>query len=122
MKYSKEELAELAKGVFKDDKESPMVYADDEGTFRTPQQYAAMKKEGKHTGFTNVFKNPNVKEGTAAAPASDPEMEKKLAEALKEIDRLNTLKSVKEAKAALDAKDAEIAELKAKLDSLTPKP
>jgi peptidoglycan hydrolase CwlO-like protein len=61
-KYTEEELAELAKGVFKDDKESPVVYADEFGTFRNSVQYEALKKEGKHTPFKYAFKNPSVKQ------------------------------------------------------------
>lgn len=119
--YTKEELAELAKGVFKDDKESPMIYADANGTFRTPAQYEALKKEGKHKDFSFEFKNPNVKSVKAEAADADPATAEKLAEALKEIDRLNGLKSVTQAKAALEAKDVEIADLKKQIEALSPK-
>ncbi len=65
-KYTKEELTELAKGVFCDDKTSPSIYANEEGTFRNSVQYDALPnksedgKPGKDS-FLFEFKNPNVK-------------------------------------------------------------
>lgn len=119
-KYTEKELAELANGVFNDDKESPVVYADDNGTFRTPQQYEELKKKGQHIGFEFVFKNPNVTEAkTVALPAADPEADKKIEALEKEIERLNELKTVKGAQEQLDAKDKTIADLQSKLEAAT---
>lgn len=119
MKYSEEELAELAKGVFRDDKTSPSIYADEEGTFKNSQQYDAMSDEEKEK-FPFEFKNPNVKETTLT---TDPALAKENADLKAEIERLNGLKSVaavKAAEAEVTTLQSKVAELEAKIVELTP--
>lgn len=59
-KYTKEELAERAKGVFRSNKSLAAVYASENGTFLNAKQYEAARKEGKHTGLIEI-KNPAAK-------------------------------------------------------------
>lgn len=115
--YTEEQLAELAKGVFNDDKTSPSIYANEVGTFRNSVQYAAMSDEEKKT-FPFEFKNPNVKsvEVSVVDTEAITALQSQLDEANAEIARLNGLKSISAAKdlqAQLDAANAKIAELTA---------
>jgi predicted RNase H-like nuclease (RuvC/YqgF family) len=73
--YTKEELNELAKGVFATDKTSPSIYANEEGTFRNAVQYEKMSDEDK-AKFPHAFKNPHVKQ--TAETVSDAKIEKKI--------------------------------------------
>lgn len=80
--YTEKELSELAVGVFRDDKTSPRIYADASGTFRTPQQYDELKKEGKHEPFKFVFENPNNKQ----VPKTQAEVDAKSAQRIAELE------------------------------------
>lgn len=81
-KFNKEELTELAKGVFKDDKTSPSIYADEHGTFRNSVQYEKMTAAEKKL-FPFEFKNPNVKDSKKQEAESE-----KLEELEMKISRL----------------------------------
>lgn len=125
--YTKEEIAEFAKGVFGDDKTSPVIYANDTGKFLNHLQYEALQKDEKadeayKKSFTYKFENPNVKKETVAneviiidgEPISAADAAKLVADLKAEIERLNTLKTVAAAKdlqTQLDAANAKIAEL-----------
>lgn len=112
-KFTKEELAEFAIGVFKDDKESPSVYADSTGTFRNSLQFAAMTVEDRE-GF-HEFKNPNVKQVEASGEVKVIVLGMALSGA--EVERLiSELKASSEAVVInLNASIAEANELRGKV-------
>lgn len=151
VKYSKEELAELAKGVFKDDKESPAIYADEEGTFRNSLQFEAMTAEEREN-FPFKFESPYHKKveedekpaGTIVVKGKEvtaDEIEQLISELIDEgkdqaaivEDQAKKIKllqdelqergeQIKNQRQAIAEKDKEIAELKKALKAKSNKP
>jgi plasmid replication initiation protein len=135
-KYTEQELKAIAAQLFKNSDEA-VKYADDHGTFISEAKYNAKKAAAEKKGasdeakaelaaFKHKFENQNI----APAEASDPEAQKKLAEANatieklnKQIEKLEELKKVKDIKTAVAnavaEKDAIIAELEGKLAEAT---
>lgn len=114
MKYNKEELSKLAKGVFKDDKTSPSVYANEEGTFLNSDQYEERKKAGTHKSFVFEFKNPNVKPAPVAdESAKDAEIaELKRSIADRDEALVDAHDHIKAQDARIDSLEHEISDIK----------
>lgn len=102
MTYTKEALAGLAKGVFADDKTSPSIYADAEGTFRNSTQYDALEEKDQKK-FPFEFKNLNRKEEPTAPEGGEVEPTVKAAvKAAKPKVVKKLVKPVKAAKPVVD--------------------
>lgn len=104
-KYTKDELKELAKGVFRSNNTTARIYAREDGTFINEEQYEERQKEGTHKDFNFKFDNPNVKQ-KAVDSGELEKVRKDLGEAKGLIEKQ---------KKALVAKDAEIKKLKEQL-------
>lgn len=125
-KYSKQELAELAQGVFRDDKESPSIYANEEGTFRNSKQYAAMSSDERKA--FHEFKNPHVKESeNDELKALFEKMEQQAVQISAQADQIDALREQVDKQAEtiaerdatiatqaeiVSARDAQVAQLK----------